>query len=232
MDMERRDAIRGAYRLTGGNGFYDGMITCSTPSGRAVCRLVWDMDKAECDEYLTRALAGIPDDFSGRLLEVPVGTGVLTMPLYRTLPRAEITCLDYSPDMMAQAQEKARRLEVKNVTFRQGDVGALPYEDESFDAVLSLNGFHAFPDKEAAYRETFRVLRPGGTFCGCFYVQGSCRRTDWFVRHVYEKAKFFTPPYETADSLKARLKSLYAEAEVGSLKGIAWFVCRKGENAK
>ena len=232
MDMERRDAIRGAYRLTGGNGFYDGMITCSTPSGRAVCRLVWDMDKAECDEYLTRALAGIPDDFSGRLLEVPVGTGVLTMPLYRTLPRAEITCLDYSPDMMAQAQEKARRLEVKNVTFRQGDVGALPYEDESFDAVLSLNGFHAFPDKEAAYRETFRVLRPGGTFCGCFYVQGGCRRTDWFVRHVYEKARFFTPPYETADSLKARLKSLYAEAEVGSLKGIAWFVCRKGENAK
>ena len=232
MDMERRDAIRGAYRLTGSGGFYDGMITCSTPSGRAVCRLVWDMDKAECDEYLTRALAGIPDDFSGRLLEVPVGTGVLTMPLYRTLPRAEITCLDYSPDMMAQAQEKARRLEVKNVTFRQGDVGALPYEDESFDAVLSLNGFHAFPDKEAAYRETFRVLRPGGTFCGCFYVQGSCRRTDWFVRHVYEKAKFFTPPYETADSLKARLKSLYAEAEVGSLKGIAWFVCRKGENAK
>ena len=58
------------------------------------------------------------------------------------------------------------------------------------------------------------------------------RRTDWFVRHVYEKAKFFTPPYETADSLKAWLKSLYAEAEVGSLKGIAWFVCRKGENAK
>ncbi|MEI3122313.1 MAG: class I SAM-dependent methyltransferase [Oscillospiraceae bacterium] len=32
------------------------------------------------------------------------------MPLYRTLPRAEITCLDYSPDMMAQAQEKARRI--------------------------------------------------------------------------------------------------------------------------
>ena len=60
------DAIRGAYRLTGGNGFYDGMITCSTLPGKAVCRLVWGMDKAECDEYLTRALSGIPDDFSGR----------------------------------------------------------------------------------------------------------------------------------------------------------------------
>ena len=63
---------------------------------------------------------------------------------------------------MAQAKEKADRLGLQNVSFRQGDVGALPFEDGSFDAVLSLNGFHAFPDKEAAYRETFRVLRPGG----------------------------------------------------------------------
>ena len=38
--MERKEAIRNAYRLTGGNSFYDGMITCSTVPGRAVCRLV------------------------------------------------------------------------------------------------------------------------------------------------------------------------------------------------
>ena len=44
--MERKEAIRGAYRLTGGNSFYDGMITCTTLSGKAVCRLVWAMNKA------------------------------------------------------------------------------------------------------------------------------------------------------------------------------------------
>ena len=176
--MERKEAIRSAYRMTGGNNFYDGMITCSTLSGKAVCRLVWDMNKAECDAYLEKALSGIPDDFSGKLLEVPVGTGILTMPLYQMLPDADITCLDYSTDMMGQAQEKAERLHLKNITFRQGDVGALPYADDTFDIVLSLNGFHAFPDKEAAYREVFRVLRPGGTFCGCFYVKGEHRRTD------------------------------------------------------
>lgn len=49
----------------------------------------------------------------------------------------------------------------------KGDVGSFSYEDATFDAVVSLNGFHAFPDKEAAYRETFRVLKPGGIFCGC-----------------------------------------------------------------
>ena len=53
--MERKEAIRSAYRLTGGNNFYDGMITCSTLSGKAVCRLVWDMNKAENDAYLEKA---------------------------------------------------------------------------------------------------------------------------------------------------------------------------------
>ena len=173
--MGRKEAIRGAYRMTGGNSFYDGMITCSTLSGKAVCRLVWAMNKAENDAYL----------------------------------------------------EKASRLNLNNITFQQGDVGALPYEDNTFDIVLSLNGFHAFPDKEAAYREVFRVLRPGGTFCGCFYVKDEHKRTDWFVRHVYEKAGFFTPPYETVFSLKARLDGMYTDVDMGKLKSMAWFVCRK-----
>ena len=106
--MERKEAIRSAYRMTGGNNFYDGiMITCSTLSGKAVCRLVWAMNKAENDAYLEKAMSGIPEHFSGRLLEVPVGTGILTMPVYRTMPEADITCLNYSPDMMRQAREKA-----------------------------------------------------------------------------------------------------------------------------
>ena len=92
------------------------------------------MGKAECDAYLEEALSGIPEGFAGRLLEVPVGTGILTMPLYATLPDAEITCLDYSPDMMAQAREKAERLGLSNVRFQQGDVGALPYPAGRLDA--------------------------------------------------------------------------------------------------
>ena len=127
--LERKEAIRSAYRLTGESSFYDGMITCSTLRGKAVCRLVWAMNKAENDAYLEKAMSGIPEHFSGRLLEVPVGTGILTMPVYQTMPEADITCLDYSPDMMSQAQEKANRLKLNNVTFQQGDVGALPYSE-------------------------------------------------------------------------------------------------------
>ena len=226
--MTRKEQIRSAYRLTGGHaGFYDGMMTYATLPGKAVCRLVWNMDGERNLRYIEKALSGVPEDFAGRLLEVPVGTGVLTMPVYRELPDAEITCLDWSEDMMAAARRRAAAAGIGNVTFLQGDVGALPFADASFDIALSLNGFHAFPDKEAAWRETFRVLKPGGTFCGCFYVQGGCRRTDWFIRNLYVRRGFFTPPFETEGSLRQRLAGMYEGVEVTMLEGIACFRGRK-----
>lgn len=227
--MTRKEEIKSAYRFLGGkeSNFYDGMMTYSTFAGKGICRIVWNMDGEKNYRYLERALSGVPEDFDGKLLEVPVGTGVLTMPVYADLPRADITCLDYSEDMMAAARRRAAGAGLKNVTFVQGDVGALPFPDESFDIVLSLNGFHAFPDKEAAYRETLRVLKPGGTFCGCFYIQGENKRTDWFIKTLYQPKGFFTPPYETLGSLYTRLKGMYSEVRVEPMEGIGTFVCKK-----
>ena len=226
--MTRKEQIKSAYRLTGGHaGFYDGMMTYSTLPVKAICRLVWNMDGEKNLRYLERALSGLPENFTGKLLEVPIGTGVLTMPVYHELPDADITCLDYSADMMATAQKRAETAGIRNITFRQGDVGALPFADESFDLVLSLNGFHAVPDKEAAYRETCRVLKPGGVFCGCFYIRGGCARTDWFIEHLYVPKGFFTPPFETESSLRERLKAMYSEVNVTSVEGIGCFRCRK-----
>ena len=227
--MDRHNEIKNAYRSLGKETtFYDGMITCSTLPGRAVCGVVWNMGREKNTRYLEKALSGIPDGFAGKLLEVPVGTGVLTMPVYKTLPQADITCLDYSPDMMATAQRRTKTAGLSNVQFRQGDVGKLSFGDSGFDLVLSLNGFHAFPDKEAAYQEIYRVLRPGGTFCGCFYVKGENHRTDWFINKLYTPKGFFTPPYETADSLHKRLAGMYAKATVETVEAMACFTCRKG----
>lgn len=226
--MTRKEQIKSAYKLTGSNAsFYDGMMTYSTLPGKAICRLIWNMDQAKNLRYIEQALSGVPENFAGKLLEVPIGTGVLTMPVYKELPDADITCLDYSADMMSAAEEKAKAAGIKNITFRQGDVGALPFDDGSFDIVLSLNGFHAFPDKDAAYRETFRVLKPGGTFCGCFYIEGGCRRTDWFIKHLYVPKGFFTPPFETEMSLKKRLSAIYEDVQLTMVEGIGCFCCKK-----
>lgn len=226
--MARKDEIRAAYRqLSGSASIYDGMMTCTTRIGTAISRIVWGIGPEKNAAYLDWVFDKIPERFSGSLLEVPVGTGVLTMPLYSTLPQARLVCLDYSADMMASAQLKAQAAGVGNADFVQGDVGALPFDDDSFDIVLSMNGFHAFPDKEAAYAETFRVLKPGGIFCGCFYVQGEFARTDWFIRHLYVPKGFFTPPFETASSLGERLARLYASSEVACFNSIACFACAK-----
>lgn len=115
-----------------------------------------------------------------------------------------------------------------NVRVQPGDVGNLPFEDSSLDLLLSLNGFHAFSDKEAAYRETFRVLKPGGVFCGCLYIKGENKRTDRFIEKLYTPKGFFTPPYETAESLKAKLDRLYASVRWETVESMGCFTCVKG----
>lgn len=59
--------------------------------------------------------------------------------------------------------------------------------EAAFDLVVSMNGFHAFPDKQKAFGETWRVLKPGGTFIACFYIWGKSRRTDWLVKTFSQK---------------------------------------------
>ena len=114
--MTRKEQIRNAYKTTGNHAsFYDGMMTYSTLPGKMICRVVWNMDGEKNYRYIEKALSGVPADFKGKLLEVPVGTGILTMPIYRDLPEAEITCLDYSNDMMASAKEKADSMNIKNI---------------------------------------------------------------------------------------------------------------------
>ena len=226
--MTRHDEIRRSYKALGGMAtLYDGIITRSTVLGKVMDSLVWGLDRELAEKWVEDALAPVSADFSGKLLEVPVGTGVLTMPLYATLPKARVTCLDYSADMMENAKKRPAAMGLSTVDFVQGDVGALPFANESFDLVLSLNGFHAFPDKDRAFSETWRVLKPGGVFCGCFYIAGAFRRTDWFVRHVYVPKGFFTPPFETKDSLTNRLQALYAQVEVHTVRAEGIFRCVK-----
>ena len=177
--------------------------------------------------YVPRLLEWIPDDFSGSLLDVPIGTGLFTAAKYAGMGNARITCLDYSSDMMAIAERRFARAGIASVRFVQGDVGALPFEDDSFDMVLSMNGFHAFPDKEAAFRQTRRVLKPGGLLVGCFYVCGNVGRTDFCVNRFYVPMGHFTPPFMTQAELDAKLRSMYAEVRLCNIGAIAYFRCVK-----
>lgn len=160
MSVQRDAVVRKAYRRVGIRASrYDGMMTNSSFWGRMALRLFWGLSEANYHKYITQAFRGIPAGFDGKMLEVPVGTGALSLPVYRDLPGADITCLDFSEEMLAKARERAAAMNLFRLKFLAGDVGRLPFADNTFDLVLSVNGFHAFPDKPAAFRETRRVLK-------------------------------------------------------------------------
>ncbi|MDR0347019.1 MAG: class I SAM-dependent methyltransferase [Coriobacteriales bacterium] len=95
------------------------------------------------------------------------------------------------------------------------------------NAILSMNGFHAFPNKEAAFAELYRVLKPGGLFIGCFYVKGARRRTDWFIRRVYVPGGWFVSPFITKQELESKLQATYSQVELWNVGSIAGFKCKK-----
>lgn len=215
------DKIQEAYESS--KNIYDGILTQGNFFSRMYIKLFWS--GTDDNEIARKVLSYIPDDFSGKLLDVPVGTAVFTQRKWSTLKNAHITCLDYSTDMLEQAK---RRLDGQaHINFIQGDVGNLQMDDESFDIVLSMNGFHAFPDKQKAFRETFRVLKSGGDFIACFYIRGKSKRTDWLVKNILAKKGWFTPPFQTEEELKNTLQKMYKEVELHVDGSMAYFHCVK-----
>ena len=217
-----------AYQFVGDHSrLFDRMMANADLLSQLALKLFWGLDALSYRKFLAQAFAGIPHNFSGRLLEVPVGTGVLSLPFYKNLDGAEIICVDYSDKMLDAAKRRAAQINLRGVKFLQGDVAALPFEDNFFDLVLSINGFHVFPDKNSAWLETRRVLRRGGIFCGCMYVKGENRRTDFFVEKFCEPRGFFSPPYETLLSLEKFLSGKYSRVEISGVESFAGFICTK-----
>ena len=215
------DKIQDAYESS--KNIYDGVLTQGNFFSRMYIKLFWS--GTDDNEIAWKVLSYISDDFSGKLLDVPVGTAVFTQRKWSSLKNAHITCLDYSTDMLEQAK---RRLDGKShINFIQGDVGNLQMDDESFDIVLSMNGFHAFPDKQKAFRETCRVLKSGGDFISCFYIRGKSKRTDWLVKNILAKKGWFTPPFQTEEELKNTLQKMYKEVELHVDGSMAYFHCVK-----
>ncbi len=221
MISKKSDRIQGAYHDS--KDIYDTVLTRGNIFSRAYMSFFWsDTDDNEVAE---RVLSYIPDDFDGTLLDVPVGTAVFTEEKWKKLSSAKITCIDYSEDMLDKARQRLGRSD--HITLMQGDVSALPLSDKSCDIVVSMNGFHAFPDKNKAFRETHRVLKKGGMFIACFYIKGESARTDWLVHRILSKKGWFTPPFPTREQLLKILYRLYADVEYHMDGSIVYFKCVK-----
>lgn len=217
------DKIRKSYKLS--KKFYDDALTQNKWWSRMYFKLLWG--GVDDNQIASKVLSYIPDDFSGRLLDVPVGTAVFTAEKYTRLTQAEITCLDYSRDMLEQAERRFSDAEITNIKTMQGDVGALPFNDGTFDIVLCMNGLHVFPDKTNAYAEILRTLKTGGELLACFYVAGEKKTADWLAKTVMTRMGWFTPPFDTADDVRRRLKDNYVILDFHVEGAMLYFRARK-----
>ena len=78
--------------------------------------------------------------------------------------RGRAVGIDLTPEMLASAERAAAAWPLGNVELRVGDVEVLPFGDATFDRVVSNGVLNLVPDKDAAFSEACRVLRPGGRF--------------------------------------------------------------------
>jgi arsenite methyltransferase len=141
------------------------------PTGRA-----WAEDLGYPDELVrvpesaVESFAGVANPFTlGRLeagervLDIGSGAGTDALVAAQMVgPEGRVTGIDMTPEMLAKARAAAEELGTGNVEFVQSEAEHLPFEDESFDVVISNGVIDLIPDKDAVFSELFRVLRPGG----------------------------------------------------------------------
>jgi SAM-dependent methyltransferase len=162
--------------------------------GRVMGELMWGYD-------IRRLLASIDrlasEARGTRVLDVPCGGGLA----FRALKPGHglaYTALDYSPVMLKRAQQRATALGLADLAFQQGDVGALPFADESFDLVLTYNGLHCFPDVPRAVAELGRVTSKGGRLRGTACIRGEGARYD-ALQALFRQLGFFGPSCTAAE---------------------------------
>jgi ubiquinone/menaquinone biosynthesis C-methylase UbiE len=100
-----------------------------------------------------------------RVLDAGCGTGLTALRIAARHPGCAVHWIDISPDMIAAARRSAER-KGRTVEFRVGSITALPYPDESFDAVITNILFHHLDleEKRRAVFEVARVLKAGGRY--------------------------------------------------------------------
>lgn len=115
------------------------------------------------DGYAQNIVRQVEVSSGASVLETACGTGAVTRHFCRRLPEdAQLTATDLAPAMV----EQARRIvgEHPGVAYSEADATALPFENDSFDAVICQFSVMLFPAPEQGMREAARVLRPAGTF--------------------------------------------------------------------
>jgi len=114
---------------------------------------------------------GIPTQYAGikfgdHVLDLGSGAGNDCFVIHAIVgDEGKVTGLDFTEAMVLKAVENNKKLGYTNVEFVKGDIEEMPFPDASFDVVVSNCVLNLVPDKNKAFAEIMRVLKPDGHFC-------------------------------------------------------------------
>jgi arsenite methyltransferase len=141
------------------------------PTGRTWAEdLGYPPELAHVPDSAVESFAGVANPFSLGRLEpgervLDLGSGAGTDSLVAALMvgnTGSVTGIDMTPEMLAKARGAAAEAGLENVAFIEGEAEHLPFDDESFDVLISNGVIDLIPDKDAVFAEIYRVLVPGG----------------------------------------------------------------------
>jgi SAM-dependent methyltransferase len=141
------------------------------PTGRAWAEdLGYPAELANVPDTAVESFAGVANPWAmgrrapgERVLDLGSGAGTDSLIAAQMVGEAgTVTGIDMTPAMLAKARAAAAEMGARNARFVEAEAERLPFEDESFDVVVSNGVVDLIPDKDAVFSELFRVLAPGG----------------------------------------------------------------------
>jgi arsenite methyltransferase len=141
------------------------------PTGRAWAEdLGYPEELANVPDTAVESFAGVANPWTlGRLspgervLDLGSGAGTDSLVAAQMVgEEGRVTGVDMTPQMLAKARAAAAEMDAGNVEFVEGEAEKLPFEDGSFDVVVSNGVIDLIPDKDAVFSDLYRVLAPGG----------------------------------------------------------------------
>jgi arsenite methyltransferase len=171
-DQELKIAVRKGYaRVAKQSGSCCSSSCCGTSKPEDISRKIGyseeDMQAVPSGSNLglgcgnPTALASIKDGET--VLDLGSGAGFECFLASKLVgPKGKVIGVDMTTEMVARAKDNALKGGYNNVEFRQGEIEALPVEDNTVDIIISNCVINLVPNKEKAFKEAFRVLRPGG----------------------------------------------------------------------
>ena len=174
-DIELKDLVREKYGEIALQSKESNQASCC---GSGCCSTdvynIMTEDYAEMEGYNPDADLGLGCGLPTQFAKIVLGDTVIDLgsgagndcfvARSETGPDGRVIGIDFTPAMIAKARANAAKLEYQNVEFRQGDIEKMPVTSNIADVVVSNCVLNLVPNKDAVFKEIFRVLKPGGHF--------------------------------------------------------------------